>query len=207
MLTHFAAALGVLGLLTVVPGPDMAVVTRRALMAGPGDALRTVGGIVTGLLLWGALSVAGLAAVLAASPTAYLVVKLLGAGYLVFLGVQALRQNRRSAARTARTDSDSSPVGSPWRTGLVSNALNPKVAVFYSGLLPTLAPPQLPAAWAMTLLVLLHATLSLTWLGGYALLLSRAGRVLERPGTRRMLGRTTGVVLIGLGLVVATTAG
>lgn len=57
----------------------------------------------------------------------------------------------------------------------------------------------------MTLLVLLHATLTLTWLGGYALLLSRAGRVLERPGTRRMLGRATGVVLIGL--VVATTAG
>ncbi|MGW3513501.1 LysE family translocator [Streptomyces sp. NPDC000994] len=207
MLTHFAAALGVLGLLTVVPGPDMAVVTRRALVAGPGDALRTVGGIVTGLLLWGALSVAGLAAVLAASPTAYLVVKLLGAGYLVFLGAQALWQNRRSASRTALPGTGSPAVGSPWRTGLVSNALNPKIAVFYSGLLPTLAPPQLPAAWAMTLLVLLHATLSLTWLGGYALLLSRAGRVLERPGTHRMLGRTTGVVLIGLGLMVATTAG
>ncbi|MFE9311109.1 LysE family translocator [Streptomyces sp. NPDC006706] len=207
MLTHFAAALGVLGLLTVVPGPDMAVVTRRALVAGPGDALRTVGGITTGLLLWGALSVAGLAAVLAASPAAYLAVKLLGAAYLVFPGAQALWQNRRSASHTTRTDSGSPAVGSPWRTGLVSNALNPKIAVFYSGLLPTLAPPQLPAAWAMTLLVLLHATLTLTWLGGYALLLSRAGRVLERPGPRRMLGRATGVVLIGLGLVVATTAG
>lgn len=53
MLTHLAAALAVLGLLTVMPGPDMAVVTRRALLAGPGDALRTVGGIATGLLLWG----------------------------------------------------------------------------------------------------------------------------------------------------------
>lgn len=111
MLTHFAAALGVLGLLTVVPGPDMAVVTRRALVAGPGDALRTVGGITTGLLLWGALSVAGLAAVLAASPAAYLAVKLLGAAYLVFPGAQALWQNRRSASHTTRTDSGSPASG------------------------------------------------------------------------------------------------
>ncbi|MGW5123039.1 LysE family translocator [Streptomyces sp. NPDC004069] len=207
MLTHCAAALGVLALLTVVPGPDMAVVTRRALAAGPADALRTVGGITAGLLLWGVLSVAGLAAVLAASPRAYLVVKLLGAAYLVFLGAQALWQNRGGAPHPTRTGTGSPAVGNPWRTGLVSNALNPKIAVFYSGLLPTLAPPQLPAAWAMTLLVLLHAALTLTWLGGYALLLSRAGRVLERPGTRRLLGRTTGVALIGLGLVVATSAG
>ncbi len=88
MLTHVVTAIGVLGLLTVVPGPDMAVVTRRALMAGPRDGLRTVGGIATGLLLWGALTVPGLAAVVAASPAAYLAVKLLGAGYLVFLGAQ-----------------------------------------------------------------------------------------------------------------------
>ncbi|MEU7380654.1 LysE family translocator [Streptomyces sp. NPDC042207] len=207
MLTHLAAASLVLGLLTVVPGPDMAVVTRRALVAGTGDALRTVGGIVTGLLLWGALSVAGLAALLAASPTAYLVVKLLGAGYLVLLGGQALWQNRRGAADPARTDSGSPAAGSAWRTGLVSNALNPKIAVFYSGLLPGLAPPQIPAAWAMTLLVLLHATLTVIWLGGYALLLHSAGDVLGRPGLRRVLGRTTGVVLIGLAVVVAASAG
>ncbi|MFG2881762.1 LysE family transporter [Streptomyces sp. NPDC048297] len=98
MLTHVVAAAGVLGLLTVAPGPDMAVVTRRALMAGPGDALRTVGGIATGLLLWGALAAAGLAAVLAAVPAIYLAVKLLGAGYLVFLGAQALWQSRRPAS-------------------------------------------------------------------------------------------------------------
>ena len=206
MLTHLLAALGVLGLLTIVPGPDMAVVTRRALDAGPGDALRTVGGIATGLLLWGALTVAGLAAVLAASPAAYLAVKLLGAGYLVFLGAQALWQHRTAAPAPADTGTRPS-AGSPWRTGLVSNVLNPKIAVFYSGLLPTLAPPQLPAAGAMTLFVLLHAALTLAWLGGYVLLLSRARHVLEKPRTRRALGRTTGVVLIGFGLVVATASG
>ncbi|MFC9913278.1 LysE family translocator [Streptomyces sp. NPDC127197] len=206
MLTHFVAAIGVLGLLTIVPGPDMAVVTRRALVAGPGDGLRTVGGIVTGLLLWGALTVSGLAAVLAASPAAYSAVKLLGAGYLVFLGAQALWQHRRSAP-AGRTDVGPAAVGSPWRTGLVSNVLNPKIAVFYTGLLPTLAPSGLPAAWAMTLLVLLHGTLTLAWLGSCVFLLSKAGPVLQKPRIHRALGRTTGVALIGFGLAVATAAG
>ncbi|WNF00607.1 LysE family translocator [Streptomyces luomodiensis] len=225
MLTHFAAAIGVLGLLTVVPGPDMAVVTRRAIEAGRADALRTVGGIATGLLVWGALTVAGLAAVLAASPAAYLAVKLLGAGYLVFLGVRALWHNRRAATAPAETGTGTgtetgaetgtgtgtetgtrATAGSPWRTGLISNVLNPKIAVSYTGLLPTLAPPRLPAAWAMTLLVLLHAGLTLAWLSGYVLLLSKAGPVLRTPRVHRALGWTTGVVLIGFGLAVATTS-
>jgi threonine/homoserine/homoserine lactone efflux protein len=204
LLTHFTAAAGVLGLLTIVPGPDMAVVTRRALVAGPGDALRTVGGIAAGLLLWGALTAAGLTAVLAASPAAHLALTFLGAGYLLLLGAQALWQHRR-AAPTAPAETGQ-VAGSPWRTGLVSNVLNPKIAVFYTGLLPTLAPPQLPAARAMALLVLLHATLTLVWLGGYVFLLSKAGPVLHRPRVRRVLGRTTGVVLIGFGLAVAGTA-
>ncbi|MFI0822010.1 LysE family translocator [Streptomyces sp. NPDC021098] len=206
MLTHILAAIGVLSLLTVVPGPDMAVVTRRALVAGPGDALRTVGGIATGLLLWGALTVAGLAAVLAASPAAYLAVKLTGAGYLVFLGAQTLWQHRRGAPAPA--DAGTRPTaGSPWRTGLVSNILNPKIAVFYTGLLPTLAPPGLPATWGMTLLVLLHTALTVAWLGSYVLVLAKARQALDRPRTRRALERVTGVALIGFGLVVATTSG
>lgn len=222
MLTHLLAATGVLGLLTVVPGPDMAVVTRRALVAGPRDALQTVGGIATGLLLWGVLTAAGLTAVLAASPTAYLTVELLGAGYLMVLGARTLWQHRsaatadtapadpahaapadpphRAAADPARTGRPAA--GGPWRTGLVSNVLNPKIAVFYTGLLPGLAPPGLPTAWGMALLVLLHAVLTLVWLGGYVLLLARAGHVLGRPRVGRLLGRATGVVLIGFGVMI-----
>ncbi|MEV6055980.1 LysE family translocator [Streptomyces sp. NPDC052107] len=206
MLTHLAAAIGVLGLLTLVPGPDMAVVTRRALMAGAADALRTVAGIASGLLLWGALTVAGLAAALAAAPAAYLVVKLLGAGYLVLLGVQALRQSQHEPSAVPGTGAPHG-AGSPWRTGLISNVLNPKIAVFYTGLLPTLAPPHLPAAWAMALLVLLHVVLTVVCLGSYTLLLAKAVPLLEKPRVRGALARTTGVVLIGFGLVVATTAG
>src|SRR3954467_10886755 len=88
MMLHFLAAACVLGLLTVAPGPDMAVVTRRSLMGDRGDALRTAIGVVCGLLLWGTLAVLGLTAVLTSSPTAYLIVKVVGVAYLVLLGVQ-----------------------------------------------------------------------------------------------------------------------
>ncbi|MFJ9581241.1 LysE family translocator [Streptomyces sp. NPDC101191] len=249
MPTHLATATGVLALLTVTPGPDMAVVTRRTVAAGARDALRTAGGIATGLLVWGALAAAGLAAVLAASPTAYRIVELLGAGYLVLLGAQALWQAHRTAPlpaagavaeavadAAADTVADATPPapagqsapgttpapsapappsaparsaapGSAWRTGLVANLLNPKIGVFYTGLLPTLAPPGLPAAWGMGLLVLLHVALTGAWLGSYVLLLAKAGPALRRPGVQRGLGRVTGVVLIGFGLAVATAAG
>ncbi|MFF5390349.1 LysE family translocator [Streptomyces sp. NPDC013012] len=204
MLIQLLTAAGVLAVLTVVPGPDMAVVTKRAVSAGWQDGLRTVGGITAGLLVWGVLTVVGLAAVLAASATAYTVVKLAGAAYLVFLGIQSLIHSRRG--RTQPTDTlPSEPVGSPWRTGLVSNIFNPKIAVFYTGLLPTLAPPGLSPHAGMALLVLIHAVLTTVWLGSYVLLLAKARAFFQKPSVRCAMDRITGVVLIGFGLKVAAT--
>ncbi|MFG2387711.1 LysE family translocator [Streptomyces lavendulae] len=206
MLTQLAAATGVLALLTLVPGPDMAIVTRRAVSRGRADGLRTVGGIAAGLLLWGALTVAGLAALLAASAEVYLVVKLAGAAYLCFLGVQSLRRpggGPEGDPNGTRSDGGS---GSAWRTGLVSNALNPKIAVFYTGLLPTLAPQGLRPAAGMALLVLVHVLLTLLWLSAYVYVLSHARRFFTRPRVRRAMDRVTGVVLIGFGVRVATSA-
>ncbi|MEV7523578.1 LysE family translocator [Streptomyces sp. NPDC091371] len=204
MWTQTAVAAGVLALLTVVPGPDMAVVTKRAIDSGRAEALRTAAGITTGLLVWGVCTVVGLAAVLAASAEAYIVVKILGAAYLCFLGLQALWQSRRSAPRTA--EPKAAGPGRAFLAGLTTNVLNPKIAVFYTGLLPTLAPRELPTAAGMGLLVLLHAALTLIWLGSYAHLVSRARSVFERPGFRRLLDRVTGAVLIGFGVRVAAEA-
>ncbi|MGA5582841.1 LysE family translocator [Streptomyces thermodiastaticus] len=205
MFTQLLVATGVLAVLTMVPGPDMAVVTRRSLASGWQDGLRTVGGITAGLLIWGALTVVGLAAVLAASATAYTVVKLAGAAYLGFLGVQSLLQSRRSRSGSPAAHGAPVPVGSPWRTGLTSNLFNPKIAVFYTGLLPTLAPSGLSPHLGMTLLVLIHASLTCVWLGSYALLLAKARSFFEKPAVRRTMDRITGVVLIGFGVKVAVS--
>ncbi|MDI9832641.1 LysE family translocator [Streptomyces sp. KAU_LT] len=203
MFTQLLVATGVLAVLTMVPGPDMAVVTKRALVAGWQDGLRTAGGITAGLLVWGALTVAGLAAVLATSATAYTVVKLAGAVYLGILGVQALLQSRRSRSGSPATGDAPAPAGNPWRTGLISNLFNPKIAVFYTGLLPTLAPSGVSPHLGMTLLVLIHASLTCLWLGGYVLVLTRARAFFEKPAVRRTTNRVTGVVLIGFGVKVA----
>ncbi|MET8568943.1 LysE family translocator [Streptomyces sp. NPDC004783] len=204
MFVQFLAAAGVLAVLTMVPGPDMAVVTKRAIASGWRDGLRTVGGITAGLLVWGALTVVGLAAVLAASATAYTVVKLAGALYLGFLGVQALLQSRRGRSATPEASAPA-PSGNPWRTGLISNAFNPKIAVFYTGLLPTLAPSGFSPHLGMSLLVLVHTALTLVWLGGYVLVLAKARAFFERPAVRRAMDRVTGVVLIGFGVKVAAS--
>lgn len=205
MFVQFLAAVGVLAVLTMVPGPDMAVVTKRAVACGWRDGLRTVGGIASGLLVWGALTVVGLAAVLAASATAYTVVKLAGAGYLLILGVQSLVRSRRHRTDDPATAAGAAPKGNPWRTGLISNLFNPKIAVFYTGLLPTLAPSDLSPHAGMALLVLLHAVLTLLWLGGYVMVLAKTRGFFERPAVRRGMDRVTGVVLVGFGVKVATS--
>lgn len=154
----------------------------------------------------GGLTVMGLAAVLAASGTACTVVKLAGAVYLGFLGVQALLESRRSRSVSPGPGAPvPAPAGSPWRTGLVGNVLNPKIAVFCTGLLPTLAPSGVPPHAGMTLLVLVHAVLTLVWLGTYVMVLAKARAFFEKSAVRRAMDRVTGVVLIGFGIKVAVS--
>jgi threonine/homoserine/homoserine lactone efflux protein len=216
------AALGTLALLTVLPGPDVAVVTRVSLASGRRAAFGAALGIATGCLVWGLLTAAGLAALLATSATAFTVVKLAGAGYLIWLGLQAWWSTRRPAGST-RTPTVLEPVtlaageaptsearrssaqslASAWRTGLVANLLNPKIGVFYTSLLPQLVPSGWPTAETVIGLVLAHDVMGLLWLNGYALMLHRARGTLNRPQVRRALDRLTGSALIGFGLRVA----
>ena len=204
MLSAYAAAVGALLLLTLVPGPDVAVVTRFALGSGRAAGARAAAGVVAGLAVWGTLTVVGLAAVLAASTTAYTVVKIVGAVFLVAMGVRMLWRSRGSGASPA----DAAPVetGHPGRSGLLTNVLNPKIAVFYTCLLPSLVPAGgSPRVW-LPLLVLTHAGLSLAWLVGYAAVVSRARSALGRPGVRAVLDRVTGGVLVAFGVKVGAEA-
>jgi threonine/homoserine/homoserine lactone efflux protein len=201
MTSQLVTAVLALAVLTVLPGPDVAVVTRAVLTAGRAASAKATLGIATGLLVWGLLTVAGLAAVLAASATAYTVVKLVGAAYLVWLGVQAFL-----AARRSPTTPEAAPpraMRQPFRVGLFSNLLNPKIAVFYTGLLPQLVPVGAPRVAGMLGLVTVHVVLSIGWLLSYGLLVHGASGVLQRPRVRRVLDRVTGTVLIGFGIRVA----
>lgn len=204
MLSHLLVATGVLALLTVLPGPDMAVITRAALVGGREAATRAAAGIVTGLLVWGTLAVLGLTALLTASPRAYLVVKVLAVLYLLYLGVQAFRTRHAPVTDLELTPPTSTTARAPFLTGLTTDLLNPKIAVFYTAMLPTLAPPSLPGARGLALLVVIHVALTFAWQVGYAQLLTRARHVVGRPAVRRALDRVTGVALIGFAVRLVT---
>jgi threonine/homoserine/homoserine lactone efflux protein len=120
--------LGVITLLTITPGADMAMVARGVVSGGRTEAFATALGISAGCMIWAIASAAGVAAVLAASETAYDALRLIGAAYLVGLGVQSLLAARRREA--VPTGAVPRRTRSPFRQGLLTNLFNPKVAIF-----------------------------------------------------------------------------
>jgi len=123
--------LGIATLVTVTPGVDMALVARNVLRGGFGAGLQTSAGVLSGLVVWAFLSAVGIAALVAASATAFTVLKLAGAAYLIYLGLTTLLRTRRlePVASTAREGTGKPSFGSLYCQGY-SNLLNPKVGVF-----------------------------------------------------------------------------
>jgi threonine/homoserine/homoserine lactone efflux protein len=193
--------LGVIILLTITPGADMAMVSRSVFMGGRRDAFATTLGIGAGCLIWALASAAGVAAVLAASETAYDALRLVGAGYLVWLGVQSLLtawrghdDEQRSRARPSR---------SPFRQGLLTNLFNPKIALFYTTFLPQFIGPGDPVLLLSVAMAGVHIVLGIVWLSAYAWLLDRAVEAFRGSRVRRALDALTGAVLVALGIRVA----
>jgi len=199
------AFLGVAALLIVTPGPDMALIAKHALGGGQRAGLLASAGVLTGLVGWALLAALGLAALLSASATAFAVLKLAGSAYLVFIGLQTLWQSRQTPA--ADTDLQATPSTNsrltPYRQGLFSNLLNPKVGLFYTTFLPQFVAADDPFLTKTVLLALLHLILSVAWLVWYVRIVVKASEMLRRPIVRRWLDRTTGAVLVGLGLRLA----
>jgi threonine/homoserine/homoserine lactone efflux protein len=181
--------------LSVSPGPDMALVLRNTVRGGRGAGYRTVGGIAVGLVVWATASALGVAAVLSASATVFTALKLAGAVYLVYLGVQSLRSLRRGDAPEVAAK----PSGSPFRQGLVTNLLNPKLAVLFTTLLPQFVSHGDPAA-KPALLAAEFIAIGLTWLCFYT---AAVGVVAHNRTFRRVTEAVSGVVLIALGARLA----
>jgi threonine/homoserine/homoserine lactone efflux protein len=195
-------------LLTLTPGLDTALVLRAAITRGRRDAVATALGVVAGVLAWGAAAAVGVSALLTASTVAYDVLRLVGAGYLVWLGGRILWRLVRHPAQAA-AGSSPSPRGA-WRsarTGLLTNLLNPKVGAFYLSVLPQFLPPDTSALGMGVLLALVHAALSLVWFAVLVLGAAAARRWLQRPGVHRTVEGVTGVTLLGLGLRLALPGG
>jgi len=201
VLTQLAAFLGVSLVVIVTPGQDTALTIRNTLLGGRRSGVFTAAGVSVGQACWTLAASAGLAALLRASEPAFLALRLAGAAYLVFLGLQAL-----IGAVRGTHDRLTGGVGPPglasaraFRQGLVSNLGNPKMAVFFVSLLPQFGHSFL----ALVALGLVFCTLTFAWLTAYAAVVARAGDLLRRTRIRRALEGATGAVLVALGLRLA----
>lgn len=197
----------VTAVLTLTPGPDMALVLRNGVRGGRSAAWWTGLGCCAGIGVYGLASAVGLAAVLAASATAFLVLKLAGAGYLVHLGVMALWHSRRSASGSAPEAAPAAVAtrSAAFRQGLLSNLLNPKIALIFLTLIPQFVSAGEPALATTATLAGVFLAMAVLWWRVFSLAVGALGPVLSRAGVRRWLDRVTGTVLIALGVRVALT--
>jgi threonine/homoserine/homoserine lactone efflux protein len=208
MLGQIAAFTVAATLVTISPGPDMALVARRAIADGWRRASVTSAGIVTGLLVHATASAVGISAILVRSATAFTVLKIVGACYLVLLGILSFRAARRTAREPAdRGVRERAPRSgrTSFVQGFLNNVLNPKPALFYLAFVPQFVQPGDPVVTLIGILVAIHIAISVAWLVTWAWLVSRASGVLA-PRWRAMLERVTGCVFVALGVRLATTS-
>jgi threonine/homoserine/homoserine lactone efflux protein len=201
VLAGLAAFVGVGAIVIVTPGQDTALTIRNTLLGGRRAGVFTALGVSTAQAGWALATSLGLAALLAASEPAFLALKLVGAAYLVWLGANSLLAAWRGAAQHGRDgrSGDGLAAGTAFRQGMTSNLGNPKMAVFFTSLLP-----QFAGSFAGLLgLGILFAVMTLAWLSAYAAVVARAGDALRRPAVRRVLDAITGVVLVALGFRLA----
>ena len=191
---------GVSLVVIATPGPDTALTIRNALIGRRAGVL-TASGVASGQLVWALLTAFGVASVLAEHQNVLLVLRIAGGAYLVYLGIHALWGSWRSSTAPPPLPRTGGRRG--YAQGLVSNLANPKMAVFFLSLMPQFAGPDASFP-ALAGLGLLFVVMTLLWLSIYALLVDRARKVLQRNVFRRWMDRLTGVVLVGLGVRLAT---
>lgn len=192
------AFLAIAATLAMTPGADTLLVIKNTLRSGYAAGWSTTLGIVSGTLSHAILSGVGLSVVLAQSDRVFLVIKALGAGYLVWLGVQALRQAYTTEAVDGPVTQSTLPAS--FREGLVTNLLNPKVAIFYIAFLPQFISLDDPVFAKSVLLASIHNAMSLVWLALLIWGIRRGSSWFQLPAVRAWLSRLAGGIMVGLGV-------
>jgi len=199
-------------LISASPGPAMALIFRRAALRGLRGAVPTVLGLELGLYVWALFAGAGFAALVAASEVGYLVLRVVGAAVLLYLGFRAWRTAWRGReAATAAPGAELPPVlgrrwWRPFGEGLVVQLANPKAAVFMIAFYPQFVPADGPVFVTTALLGVLQIIIETALYLGLAAGVARAGAWFRRPAVRRRIEAVSGTVLVGLGLRVAVTS-
>jgi threonine/homoserine/homoserine lactone efflux protein len=199
-------------LISASPGPAMALILRRAALRGFSGAVPTVLGLEAGLYLWALLAAAGLGALVAASEVAFLVLRVVGAGFLLYLGIKAWRsawRSRRAGGAAEETTAGEPEPGSAltwWRAfgeGSVVMLANPKAAAFMIAFYPQFVPAGQPLFATTAMLAVLQVAIEIVLYLALAAVVGRAGAWFRRPVIRRRLDAVSGTVLVALGVRLA----
>ncbi len=201
--TTLLAFAGISLLLAVTPGPDMAVVTRNALAHGRRGVFLTTTGIALALAIWVTATAVGLSAVVRASSELLLVLKLVGAAYLAYLGIRTLIESRRRPGDLLAGTPAAAPAHVIFRQGFLSALSNPKLGVFFVTFLPQFVIPGQELLPRLLLLGLIFALIGWIWMNVYGLLVTRIRDFITAPRVRQWMERITGVVLLGFGARLA----
>lgn len=204
-LVHVLGFGAVAGLLVMSPGPNGVLIAKTVPTSGRGAGFANITGFVAAFYLHGALSIFGISIILVRSAEAFLVVKILGAAYLCWIGLKALREAWRGVEKVVQV--------APARRrrslmkacaeGFLTNALNPKVSMFYLAAFPQFMPLGEGAARGAFVLVTVHALLNVVWFAAMVLLFARLTRAARSGRFQRWLKAMTGVIFVGFGAKLA----
>lgn len=197
---HIEAFLIAITILTLTPGLDTALVIRNTTRGGEKDGFVTNVGICCGLFFHATLSAVGISLLLAQSPQLFHTVKIIGALYILYLGVQGLRHSFSASTDSPEKLASHSKFNATrsFREGLLSNALNPKTAIFYLAFLPQFINPEYSAFMQSLLMAAIHFVIALCWQAFISRMIVTAKKRFDGGKTQLLMERLTGVVLIGL---------
>ena len=191
-----AAFVGISIVVIVTPGQDTALTIRNSLLGGRQAGVLTAAGVAAGQAVWALATSVGIAALIVAFEPAFVALKLAGAAFLVYLGAHALLRAVRGESAEARAGGRQAP----FRQGVISNLGNPKMAVFFTSLLPQFG----DSFAALLALGLVFCSMTFVWLTAYAFAVAKAGDFLRRPAIRRAFDAVLGAGLVALGIRLAT---
>ncbi|EAR62652.1 LysE family translocator [Neptuniibacter caesariensis] len=194
--------------LTITPGVDSVLVIRNSARGGSKDGMYTSLGICLGLFAHALISAAGLSLILLSSAELFTLLKLAGAAYLIWLGVQSIRSALKHQTLPYESVSSVAEVSvfRSLREGLLSNVLNPKTIVFYMAFLPQFIDPDHPPIPQALMMAGIHFVLAMLWQGGLVLMVKRARVWLQQPKVSKTLDSITGLILVAFGARLVTSS-
>lgn len=185
------------------PGIDTALITKRTISDGRQDGFKMALGITTGSLVHTFAAAFGLSAILMQSAAAFEIVKYVGAIYLIYLGLTSFISRNKKKSTTVENQNNPEITKSAFKQGLLSNVLNPKVAMFFLTFLPQFIKTGENATHQLIIMGVIYTLLSISWFFVYVFFINYLRGWLMSPNVQRIMDKATGLVLIGFGLKLA----